>query len=75
MTDTIRLSVEGAGHAASTVKLYINDHDTGVLYLNPDELNILNNVITSGAIENNVKIETTSPDDDEIDFDIFDELE
>ena len=60
---------------AIAVKLYINDHDTGVLYLNPDELNILNNVITSGAIENNVKIETTSPDDDEIDFDIFDELE
>ena len=55
--------------------MYINDHDTGVLYLNPDELNILNSVLTSGAIENNVKIDTTSADDDEIDFDIFDELE
>ena len=71
---TVKLSVNsrtsvGGAHTS----LIIDGQDTGVLYLNPEEKDILVQVLQAGSRElDNVVFQQEEPDS-EIDFDIFDE--
>lgn len=74
MTDTIRMLIESnATTGVISTRIHINDHDTGMLYLNRDEY-----VLLSEALKGRGQNCVTHVDelvDDEVDLDIFDELD
>jgi hypothetical protein len=71
---TIKLSIDsrtGAGGAHTC--LIIDGQDTGRLYLNPEEYDLLTEVLQTGARElKHVSLQVEEPDN-EIDFDIFED--
>jgi hypothetical protein len=71
---TIKLSVNSlTSSGGAHTSLIIDGQDTGVLYLNPTEKDLLLKVLQSGAqqLDNVSFVEEDS--DSEIDFDIFDD--
>lgn len=75
--DNIRLQVSESSSVQGTrsIKLLINEHDTGVLYLTESEYTVLADALNAASTvpDVNVRVDTTSTDLEEIDIDIFDE--
>lgn len=71
---TIKLSVNSHTNAGGAhTSLIIDGQDSGVLYLNPEEREILVRTLQAGAKELHDVQFTEEDPDSEIDFDIFDE--
>jgi hypothetical protein len=71
---TVKLSVNsrtsvGGAHTS----LIIDGQDTGVLYLNPEEKDILVQVLQAGARELDSVVFQQEEPESEVDFDIFDD--
>ena len=75
--NNIRLQVSESSSVQGTrsIKLLINEHDTGVLYLTENEYTVLASALNAASTVpgGNVKVDTTSADLEEIDIEIFDE--
>ena len=77
MTNSIRLEPAGGGsNNSANTRVFINDHDIGVLYLNKQEFEILHDVLKTGSndAESDVKIEAPSLEEEEVDYDMFDDI-
>jgi len=70
---TIRLDVKSyTDHGGAHSNLYIDGHDTGVLYLSKTELNTLVSALRVGCLQSNdIVFEQTEPDDGEFEYDVF----
>ena len=72
---TVKLDVRArTDHGCAHLYLYIDGHDTGALYLNQTELDILVSALRSGCLQSNdVVFEQTEPEDGQFEYDVFDD--
>ena len=75
--NNIRLQVSESSGVQGTrsIKLLINEHDTGMLYLTESEYTVLASALNAASTvpDANIKVDTSDADFEEIDIDIFDE--
>jgi len=77
MINSIRLEPHGdKSTTAANTRVFINDQDIGVLYLNREEFNILHDVLKAGSKEtgSNIQVDIVTSEEEEIDYDMFDDI-
>jgi hypothetical protein len=71
---TIKLDVKSRTTSGSVHgNLFIDDHDTGPLYLTEAELKILASALKTGCQQSNIIFEQTDVNNDEFEYDLFDD--
>ena len=60
-----------AASGSKHVQLKINNNDVGLLYLSPQEIDLLVNVLRSGVLDNSTTLETDLFDEEYTDDEVY----